>query len=99
MPSAPARPHMYVSHAVRSLAEHPGEGDVHLLLRFDDDADAEAVAEAVRAAGGEVVAALQFGGREVVLPETRVADLLAAVDVDSVETAGVHGVGDAGEDV
>ena len=78
---------MYVSRAVRSLADDPIEGEsVALALTVADDADTDAVAAAVEALGGRVERELQFDDLAVAVPQTRLDAVCALDGLTAVET-------------
>jgi hypothetical protein len=93
---------MYRSHPVRRMCEDPIEGKVTTLVvePADDDRSDDALAAAIRVAGGTIEERMPYGGVRVSIPEPRVTDLCSLSGLDSVETAGVVGLaGDAGEDI
>lgn len=88
---------MYLSHPVRRLREDPTEGEtVALAVTAADDADTDALVEALTEAGGTVEERLRFGTLRVTVPEPRVADVCALDGIASVETANTLGI--TGED-
>lgn len=93
---------MYLSPAVRTLRDDPTpEVEATLLVRPDDGADTEPIADAVRSTGGAVDGETRFGNLRVDVAESDVADLLASLPdgVAAVETAISELSGDAGEDL
>jgi len=84
------------------MCEDPIEDAVATLVvdPADDRRSDEALAAAIRVAGGTVDERLSYGSVRVEIPEPRVADLCSLSGIDSVETADVVGIaGDAGEDI
>jgi hypothetical protein len=88
---------VYLSHPVRRLRENPTEGEtVALAVTAADDADTDALVEALTEAGGTVEERLRFGTLRVTVPEPRVAAVCALDGIASVETANTLGI--TGED-
>ena len=95
---------MYVSPAVRSIAEDPIDGEaVTLLVEVDDDYEpgADAVADRIEALDGSVEDRRRFGTLVVSIAQTSVDEVcdldgLAVVETDNAVTIGSDG---AGEDV
>lgn len=78
---------MYVSRAVESLRSDPVAGDsVALALTTTDDADPDAVAQAVADCGGTVERHLQFDDLAVSVPQDRLDDVCAIDGLAAVET-------------
>jgi hypothetical protein len=93
---------MHVSPAVRSLREHPVEGEtVTLLIEVADGADTDGVAAALEDAGGTVTDRRRFGTLVVETAHESLGDLcgvegLAVVETDNAAAVDADG---AGEDV
>ncbi|QGN07860.1 hypothetical protein Hrd1104_11480 [Halorhabdus sp. CBA1104] len=93
---------MYVSPAVRSIQRHPIDGETAtLLVRLDDAADVETVAEQIRECGGTIEQRLEFDALAITVDHSAVASIceldgLSAVETDDTLTMGADG---AGEDV
>jgi hypothetical protein len=95
---------MYVSPAVRSIAEDPIDGEaVTLLVEVDDDYEpgADAVADRIEALDGSVEDRRRFGTLVVSIAQTSVDEVcdldgLAVVETDNAVTIGSDG---AGEDI
>ena len=99
--SAPQKPRMYVSPAVRSIREDPVAGEsVTLLLEVTDEADVDAVAEAA-ADVGTVEGRLPFETLQVTVLQERVSEVCALDGLAVVETAATLTIDadGAGEDV
>lgn len=93
---------MHVSPAVRSLREHPVEGEtVTLLIEVADEADTDSVAAALEDAGATVTDRRRFGTLVVENPHESIESVCAVEGLAVVETdnaAAVDADG-AGEDV
>jgi hypothetical protein len=91
----------YVTHPVRHVRDDPGVGEtVDLLVRVREEADTEAVADALRDLG-ENVENRGVGGLTATVPEPAVVDvcaLEALASVETTDTLSMHPDG-AGEDV
>jgi hypothetical protein len=93
---------MYVSPAVKSLREHPIEGEsVTVLLRVADGTDVDTVAEAVRDVGATVEAELRFETLAVSVDQEEVGAVCAIDGIESIETEDALSIDadGAGEDV
>jgi small-conductance mechanosensitive channel len=92
---------MYLSHPVRRMRDDPmDDQDVTLVVSAADDADVDALEEAIEAAGGAVEEHLEFGALSVRIEELDVTPLCDVDGIDSIETANTRGyAGDAGEDI
>lgn len=91
---------MYVSPAVRSIREHPVEGDqVALLVRAADDVDE--IRDSIEAAGGRIEDTLEFETVVVSIPQTDVGRLFELDGVEAIETDRTLAIDadGAGEDV
>jgi len=85
---------MYVSRTVQSIRDDPIEDEtVALVLEPDDDTDPDAVATAASEAGATIERELQFGDRQVSVPQERV-DAICAIDglaaVQTADAIGIH---------
>jgi hypothetical protein len=93
---------MYVSRAVRPMAEDPPEDPVSLVLRTDEETDPETVVAAVAELDGEHERDLGFGDVLVTVPGPAIPDLLELDGLRAVETDALTDATDAdgaGEDV
>jgi hypothetical protein len=93
---------MYVSRAVRPMAEDPPGDPVSLVLRTDEDTDPGTVVAAVAELGGERERDLGFGDVPVTVPGPSIPDLLELDGLRAVETDALTDATDAdgaGEDV
>lgn len=92
----------YVSHPVRRVRDDPEPGEtVDLVVRVADDADPDAVADALRELGAEGVEDRGLGAITAQVPQEAVPGLCERRDLASVETTDVLSMhlDGAGEDV
>jgi len=91
---------MYVSPAVRSIEEHPTEGESITLLVSATE-DAAALEAPIEAAGGTVEERLEFETLAVSIPQTAIERVREIDGIESIETAQTLTIDPdgAGEDV
>ncbi|WP_135664645.1 hypothetical protein [Halorhabdus rudnickae] len=93
---------MYVSPAVRSIREHPIEGEsTTLLVSVADGAAVDDVRDAIAGAGGRIERTLEFETLAVSVPQTDVGEICALDGIESIETDQTLAIDadGAGEDV
>jgi hypothetical protein len=84
---------MYLSHPVRRIREDPLPGEsIGLVVELEDGADPVAFEERVTEVGGTVDERLRFSWR-VTVPQEHLDDLLAASDLERIETANTISLG------
>ncbi|PSP79125.1 hypothetical protein BRC81_06565 [Halobacteriales archaeon QS_1_68_20] len=93
---------MYVSHPVRAIRDDPVPGEeVRLLLRVDEDADPDRVADAASDAGATGEDRLEFGTLRIRVAHEDVTAVCELEGLAAVETARTleMDLDGAGEDV